>query len=275
LSTRLCSVSDCGRTHKSRGYCEFHGARIKAGKPLDTPKKGTGHQRCLELECDLPGTSLGRCKRHYQKKYNEDNAEALKEKRQRRYEENKATILERNKATLKKRMENPEYAEWYRQQARERLPRYAEKHGEYQKKYYSKAENKTRRSLASARHHETHRDDRLKKARERYRVDPTPTMRRVLRRKKLKNLVLYEYSKTDLDRLLARFNSRCAYCGVSLYIENNTRNSSLHWDHVVPLFRGGTDSIGNILPACRTCNTSKGIKTLTEWRMWKRRKEDF
>lgn len=37
-------------------------------------------------------------------------------------------------------------------------------------------------------------------------------------------------------------------------------------DHVVPLVRGGTNYIGNLLPCCRSCNGSKGGKTVAEWR---------
>lgn len=37
-------------------------------------------------------------------------------------------------------------------------------------------------------------------------------------------------------------------------------------DHVVPLARGGTNYEGNLVPACGSCNSSKGARLLTEWR---------
>lgn len=37
-------------------------------------------------------------------------------------------------------------------------------------------------------------------------------------------------------------------------------------DHVVPLIRGGTNFEGNLVPACRSCNASKGSLLLVEWR---------
>lgn len=49
----------------------------------------------------------------------------------------------------------------------------------------------------------------------------------------------------------------CAYC--------DALASSV--DHVVPLARGGTNYLGNLAPACRACNTAKGILLLTEWRV--------
>jgi 5-methylcytosine-specific restriction endonuclease McrA len=48
----------------------------------------------------------------------------------------------------------------------------------------------------------------------------------------------------------------CAYC----------MNAATTVDHVVPLFRGGTNFEGNLAPACRQCNASKGRWLLVEWR---------
>ncbi len=41
-------------------------------------------------------------------------------------------------------------------------------------------------------------------------------------------------------------------------------------DHAVPLVRGGTNYEGNLVPACRKCNSSKGGRTIIEWRTGKR-----
>jgi 5-methylcytosine-specific restriction endonuclease McrA len=38
-------------------------------------------------------------------------------------------------------------------------------------------------------------------------------------------------------------------------------------DHIVPLVRGGTNFEGNLVPACRPCNSSKRERLLVEWRM--------
>lgn len=60
------------------------------------------------------------------------------------------------------------------------------------------------------------------------------------------------YSRTAI---LARWGHACAYCG----------QLATHLDHVVPLSRGGADVEANIVPACASCNLSKGAKTLAEW----------
>lgn len=48
----------------------------------------------------------------------------------------------------------------------------------------------------------------------------------------------------------------CFYCGEAGPLER---------DHNVPLTRGGSDSIDNILPACRPCNAKKRTKTAREY----------
>lgn len=48
----------------------------------------------------------------------------------------------------------------------------------------------------------------------------------------------------------------CIYCGLQKPLER---------DHNVPLSRGGSDDISNILPACGTCNRRKGTRTAQEF----------
>lgn len=77
------------------------------------------------------------------------------------------------------------------------------------------------------------------------------------RRARKASLPTYEVSERDWRRLCQRHDNRCAYCGA---------RSKLTMDHVVPIDRGGQHSIGNLLPACGSCNSSKGPKLLVEWR---------
>lgn len=64
-------------------------------------------------------------------------------------------------------------------------------------------------------------------------------------------------------RLLAKWKRqgrRCAYC----------ERMADTIDHAVPLVRGGTNYEGNLVPACRRCNSSKAGWFITEWRTGKR-----
>lgn len=61
----------------------------------------------------------------------------------------------------------------------------------------------------------------------------------------------------EWEELLRSHHGRCAYCGSTDRIEA---------DHRTPLCRGGSNDIGNILPACRSCNRRKHRKTEDEFR---------
>jgi len=53
------------------------------------------------------------------------------------------------------------------------------------------------------------------------------------------------------------YDHACNYCSLI---------GPLEQDHRVPLARGGTNWIENILPACRACNASKHLLTEDEFR---------
>jgi hypothetical protein len=53
-------------------------------------------------------------------------------------------------------------------------------------------------------------------------------------------------------RIFVRDEFRCAYCGLVYPVEELTL------DHVQPRMRGGDQSDGNLVTACRACNTRKG-----------------
>ncbi|OKX82934.1 HNH endonuclease [Corynebacterium glutamicum] len=57
--------------------------------------------------------------------------------------------------------------------------------------------------------------------------------------------------------------NRCTYCGTE---------ESLTLDHFVPRIIGGLDTGDNLVPACRSCNSSKGKSDVLEWYQ---RKEEF
>lgn len=129
------------------------------------------------------------------------------------------------------------------------------------------------------RYYEKHRDEILARKRERYQANLatgrersrvqtarsiTPERQRAANsRKKAKaGGAIGSHSVKEWNRLVARYRGECAYCGA---VANLTR------EHVIPVSRGGSDFIGNILPACTSCNCSKQDKLPMEWSLWKRR----
>jgi 5-methylcytosine-specific restriction enzyme A len=63
---------------------------------------------------------------------------------------------------------------------------------------------------------------------------------------------------------------RCAK-GVCYYCGQPTAPRDLTMDHIVPLARGGKSAKGNLVPACKTCNTQKKQLLPMEWEAHLRR----
>jgi len=59
-----------------------------------------------------------------------------------------------------------------------------------------------------------------------------------------------------LTKAFDYFANSCAYCG---------KNNNLTIDHYIPLSKGGRHSASNVIPACLSCNCSKGAKNAEQW----------
>jgi 5-methylcytosine-specific restriction endonuclease McrA len=70
---------------------------------------------------------------------------------------------------------------------------------------------------------------------------------------------VYAITKKELERLN---RGPCFYCG-------STQQITI--DHVVAIARGGVDGIGNLVPACKSCNSQKRELTIMEWKLKKDR----
>lgn len=67
-------------------------------------------------------------------------------------------------------------------------------------------------------------------------------------------------SDEEWYKTLKYFDFKCAYCGARL-LEGN----KLEKEHLTALCHGGMTKLGNIIPACRSCNASKHDKN---WQTW-------
>lgn len=67
-----------------------------------------------------------------------------------------------------------------------------------------------------------------------------------------------DFSAEDWQGTVESFGNRCAYCG---------SKDALSMDHVVPLNKTalGLHCLGNLVPACRSCNTKKSAKDFREF----------
>jgi len=60
-------------------------------------------------------------------------------------------------------------------------------------------------------------------------------------------------TKEEWGRLLQKYNNRCLCCGST---------EKVTMDHVVPISLGGENTIGNIQPLCKSCNSRKGVNII-------------
>ena len=68
--------------------------------------------------------------------------------------------------------------------------------------------------------------------------------------------VIGSFTKEEYQTLLNSYNNNCGYC---------FERSAYTIDHIIPVSKGGTNYISNIMPACLECNGQKSNRLLSEW----------
>ena len=71
-----------------------------------------------------------------------------------------------------------------------------------------------------------------------------------------------QLSHQEWKEVMIYFGGSCAYCGCT-----PKRNQRLTRDHLLPVSAGGTTTPDNIVPACSSCNSSKGAEDFKVWYM--------
>lgn len=163
---------------------------------------------------------------------------------------------------------------------------YNSKTSEYRKEYYLKNKDKINakrrknynlNSLKykeqSKKSHALNREKRIKKQKEyyinnlEYFKDKNKKYRNsnkdyiLLKNQKRKNLLKSKnIPQFEIENLLKINDYKCFYCKIIV-----KRGINLHLDHKIPLSRGGSHSIDNLVPSCKTCNLQKGTKTNEEF----------
>ena len=156
--------------------------------------------------------------------------------------------------------------------AAERMRRYRERHPERvraSQKKYNEANPERRRQISrdyyernvdierakDATWRETNRELSRQRARESYwRNVEVARGRKHLRRWKAQQFLVLP---KELRRL---YSQPCVACG---------GEDNMTIDHIVPLSRGGSHSVGNLQSLCFSCNASKNNRFMIEWRVGK------
>jgi 5-methylcytosine-specific restriction endonuclease McrA len=112
---------------------------------------------------------------------------------------------------------------------------------------------KQRRLLHPERHKAAHKKWRLKNG---WRLKLNRAKYRALKMAATVNLA-------GIKEFVAAIKSKAfAHC---YYCERRTPTADIHFDHIVPLSKGGAHSVENLCVACAHCNHSKHNKALSEW----------
>lgn len=84
------------------------------------------------------------------------------------------------------------------------------------------------------------------------------------------------FSLTKRRRILNRDGGTCFYCDRPLHLDGSNwnqrdadeKNGYCVLDHVLPLSAGGKHGDDNLVASCRSCNSSKGTKSLSDFRVF-------
>lgn len=189
------------------------------------------------------------------------------------YRDHRAEVLEKKR---QHRIENPElYAERDQQRYLNNPEKEKARWASYRQRNHDEVLNRTRRWRDQ-------NPDKVKSYTFKYYYDNREREKQKARRQYQKNKPYYiayakqatakrraiiaqadgSFSSADIRGLYAEQEGRCFYCGIPIYLE---LSGDVHVDHVIPISRGGSNSVDNLVCACASCNLSKKDKLVSEW----------
>jgi 5-methylcytosine-specific restriction endonuclease McrA len=128
--------------------------------------------------------------------------------------------------------------------------------------YHNNLERERARSRAkSKRQYSENREKILSRNREWAARNKDKIRQRDLRRKALKNgaKVNLAHMQEWMDSVKSRRTATCYWCDKTIL------SKDLHFDHIVPLAKGGEHSVENLCVSCEACNCAKQAKLVTAW----------
>lgn len=204
------------------------------------------------------------CQTERDRAYRERNKEKATIYRKNYFQANKEEIYKQRAEYRKKhKAELASYYSEYYSNNRERVKLHKQKY---------RQNNKQKTAERSKQFYQENRDKLLKEYRKRYHENKVQEHERSRRyrllnpeigkrgrqRYRARKLKVHAVSYTN-KQLIARFSefdNCCAYCG---------KNDKLTIDHFIPISKQGPDCLGNIVPACGECNSSKRDREVEVW----------
>ena len=81
----------------------------------------------------------------------------------------------------------------------------------------------------------------------------------IVKRALIESIAVRQFGKLEIAQVVAFFGEdppTCVFCG-----DTPIRR----WDHLTPVSKGGDTMLGNMVPACATCDDSKGGLPYDVW----------
>lgn len=94
-------------------------------------------------------------------------------------------------------------------------------------------------------------DDRLKQIENNFALSIAKEIEEATYKKRRRRATTYTGNKKVRAAVLEKHGAKCKKCGST---------DNIHLDHIIPVAAGGDNSIDNLQPLCRSCNSSKGVK---------------
>jgi hypothetical protein len=153
-------------------------------------------------------------------------------------------------------------------------PEYIKTHAEYRAIWYEK--NKDRQNELARINYQQNKEAYNARSKVWYKKNPCLRYEYKKRREaNIKNLKSDGHTQAEKHQYWKDQGidpKRCTYCDDWHTKWPNNWKTSIG-DHVIPVSRGGSNTLDNLMPACSTCNSKKGPKLLSEWTQPKHEKK--
>lgn len=206
------------------------------------------------------------CNSNRAKSYYLDNQEKLKEYSNTYSKENpeKIKLKKQKYDLLNKDKKSKDFKVWYYNNHEYSLQRTKDWKENNPEKYKKMIENNKESKLAYNKLYFQANKDRISERVKKWRENNPGlnTKYQQTRRHKKQNSITV-YNEDIWEETMREFNHKCAYC--------NTDKEQLTQEHIIPVSKGGGYLRSNIIPACQSCNSSKGNKDMNIWY----RKQDY